>query len=105
MLDPFVILSSLQVRGESLSCFDALVSIRGKWSGSFSEILVYRWLCTSYKSTSRSAVHRSVVTEHHPVQPLLIKPHYFVVFLNKVAMRSGEVVELHLLFVSFSIIK
>lgn len=105
MLDPFVILSSLQVRGEILSCFDALVNIRGKWSGSFSEILVYRWLCTSYSSTSRSTVHRSTVMEHHLVQPLLIKLLYFVVFLNKVAMRSGEVVELHLFFLSFSVIK
>lgn len=101
MLYPFVILSSVQVTGEGSVALMHLLNIRGKRSGSFAEILGYRWLCTLHRVVSSPAAHLSALMEYYPVQPLSIKPRCFIVFLNKIVMRTGELVELYFFFISF----
>lgn len=82
-----------------------LLVSEGKWYGSFAEILDYRRLCTSYMDIYRTVVHPGAVMEYYLVKILFIKPHCFVVFFNKVVIRTNEIIELYLFFVNFLLAK
>lgn len=48
-------------------------------------------------------MHLCEVAQYYPVQPLFIKPCYFVVFLNEVVMRTNGVIRVRLILHQFLI--